>query len=244
MVDADIYNMSDVFISYSRKDSEFVHRLFDDIKATGKEVWADFEDIPKAADWWREIQAGIDAADAFVFIISPDSVNSDICRQEIDHALASNKRLLPVLYREVIAEEDKPKVHSAISSHNWIFFREQDDYNQAFQTLLESLETDLDHNRTLTRLLVRAKEWQDNNQGKGYLLQGDDLDNAEDWLAHSMNKRPSPTNIHAEYINASRAAAMNRQRQLFILSFAAVKGTFTPNNVDHFHVSYVLVLNL
>ncbi|MGB7338309.1 MAG: TIR domain-containing protein [Phototrophicaceae bacterium] len=222
MVDADIYNMSDVFISYSRKDSEFVHRLFDDIKATGKEVWADFEDIPKAADWWREIQAGIDAADAFVFIISPDSVNSDICRQEIDHALASNKRLLPVLYREVIAEEDKPKVHSAISSHNWIFFREQDDYNQAFQTLLESLETDLDHNRTLTRLLVRAKEWQDNNQGKGYLLQGDDLDNAEDWLAHSMNKRPSPTNIHAEYINASRAAAMNRQRQLFILSFGGM----------------------
>ncbi|MEL6525994.1 MAG: toll/interleukin-1 receptor domain-containing protein, partial [Chloroflexota bacterium] len=83
----DIYNMSDVFISYSRKDSEFVHKLFDDIKGTGKEVWADFEDIPKAADWWNEIKAGIDAADAFVFVISPDSVRSEICRDEIEHAV-------------------------------------------------------------------------------------------------------------------------------------------------------------
>jgi hypothetical protein len=63
---ADTYNLSDVFISYSRKDSEFVRKLFDSLKAQEKEVWADFEDIPKAADWWQEIQAGIDAADSFI----------------------------------------------------------------------------------------------------------------------------------------------------------------------------------
>ena len=222
MAEADLYNMSDVFISYSRKDSDFVHRLFDDIKATGKEVWADFEDIPKAADWWEEIKAGIDAADAFVFIISPDSVNSDICRREIDHAMESNKRLLPVLYREVVDTRDKDKIHPSISSHNWIFFRDGDNYGTAFQTLMESLETDLDHNRTLTRLLVRAKEWHDNNHAHSYLLQGEDLGQADNWLSGAMNKNPAPTNLHAEYIKTSREAETHRQRRLFIMALGGL----------------------
>ncbi|MGJ3241308.1 MAG: toll/interleukin-1 receptor domain-containing protein [Anaerolineae bacterium] len=222
MAEADLYNMSDVFISYSRRDSAFVHQLFDDIKATGKEVWADFEDIPKAADWWQEIKAGIDAADAFLFIISPDSVRSDVCRKEIEYAISSNKRLLPILYREIIEPDDQEQVHPAISSHNWIFFREVDTYEQAFQTLVESLETDLDHNRTLTRLLVRAREWQNNNKASSYLLQGGDLDQAEDWLAHAMNKRPAPTNLHAEYIQASREAAVQRQRRLFSIAIGGM----------------------
>ena len=222
MAEADLYNMSDVFISYSRKDSDFVHRLFDDIKATGKEVWADFEDIPKAANWWQEIKAGIDAADAFVFIISPDSVNSDICRQEIDHAIESNKRILPVLYREVIDAADKEKVHPAISSHNWIFSRDGDDYDAAFQTLLESLETDLDHNRTLTRLLVRAKEWLDNEKIHSYLLQGEDLEQADNWLSGAMNKNPMPTNLHAEYIKTSRKSETDRQRRLYVMALGGL----------------------
>ncbi|MEL6408463.1 MAG: TIR domain-containing protein [Chloroflexota bacterium] len=210
----DIYNMSDVFISYSRKDSEFVHKLFDDIKGTGKEVWADFEDIPKAADWWNEIKAGIDAADAFVFVISPDSVRSEICRDEIEHAVAANKRILPLLHREIELAEDKEKVHPAISSHNWIFFRESDNYDQAFQTLIESVETDLEHNRTLTRLLVRAKEWDTNARRDGYLLQGEDLQNADAWLSSAYNKEPAPTVLHNEYIHASQNAATQRQRRI------------------------------
>jgi WD40 repeat protein len=213
----DIYNMSDVFISYSRKDSEFVKKLFEDIKDTGKEVWADFEDIPKAADWWEEIKAGINAADTFIFVISPDSVQSDICHQEIDHALAMNKRFLPILHREITEDADKAKIHGAVSSHNWIFFREGDDYQASFKTLIESIETDLEHNRTLTRLLVRAKEWLDNEKSSSYLLQGDDLQQADNWLSSSVNKVPSPTDLHAEYIKNSRNAEAGRQRRLLTL---------------------------
>lgn len=209
----DIYNMSDVFISYSRKDSAFVRRLFDGLKARGKEVWADFEDIPKAADWWQEIQAGINAADSFVFVISPDSVRSDVCRQEVDHAVASSKRLIPLLYREVTEAADKEKIHPAISAHNWIFCRESDDFDASFGTLLQALETDLEHNRTLTRLLVRAREWESKNRSSSYLLRGDDLRKAEEWLAAGLHKEPAPTALHIDYINASRRAEVQQQRQ-------------------------------
>ena len=79
--------MSDVFISYSRKDKDFVRRLHDSITKANRESWVDWEDIPTAADWWREICNGIEAADTFIFVISPDSVESNVCRDEIVHAV-------------------------------------------------------------------------------------------------------------------------------------------------------------
>jgi hypothetical protein len=89
--------MSDVFISYTRKDSDFVRRLHDELSALDRDVWVDWEDIPLTADWWREICSGIEAANTFVFVISPDSIASPVCNMEIAHALQNNKRLVPVV---------------------------------------------------------------------------------------------------------------------------------------------------
>ncbi len=213
---ADTFNMSDVFISYSRKDSDFAHKVYDAFKNIDKEVWVDFEDIPLSADWWKEIEAGIDAAETFIFILTPDSVQSDICRQEIDHAVKANKRIVPILHREIVEDADKEKIHEQVSSHNWIFFREEDNFDDAFKQLLDAVETDLDHNRTHTRLLVRAKEWSDNNQNTSYLLRDADLQQAEAWFAHAVNKSPNPTNLHAEYINTSRLHQARRQRNMLL----------------------------
>src|SRR3990172_8360787 len=106
--------MTDVFISYSRKDSDFVRRLHDKLAQLGRDVWVDWEDIPLTVDWMHEIQAGIEAANTFAFVISPESVRSDICHEEIDYASTHNKRLVPILYREVVEAEDKSRMHSAI----------------------------------------------------------------------------------------------------------------------------------
>ena len=51
--------MSDVFISYSRKDSDFVRQLHNALAVLDRDVWVDWEDIPLTADWWREICTGI-----------------------------------------------------------------------------------------------------------------------------------------------------------------------------------------
>ena len=68
--------MADVFISYSRKDKSFVQRLFEALETDSRDAWVDWEDIPLTADWWAEIQEGIEASDTFVFVISPDSAVS------------------------------------------------------------------------------------------------------------------------------------------------------------------------
>ena len=68
--------MPDIFISYSRRDKDFVTQLSDALRARGKDAWIDFKDIPASAEWLREIQDGIDEADAFLFVLSPDSISS------------------------------------------------------------------------------------------------------------------------------------------------------------------------
>jgi Tol biopolymer transport system component len=63
-------------------------------------------------------------------------------------------------------------------------------------------------------LLVRAKEWHTNQRNASFLLQGDDLSQAETWLGQAMGKKPEPTDLHTAYIFASRKAATARQRRL------------------------------
>lgn len=201
--------MVDVFISYSRKDKEFVRRLSDALIANERKLWVDWEDIPLSADWWAEIQTGIEAADNCIFILTPDYVSSDVCGQELAHAQQHNKRLVPILYREVSPKDVPP----ALSQLNWIYMRPPDDFEGATKALLQTLDTDLDWVKMHTRLLVRALEWQQHKQNDSYLLRGADLDQAERRLAQT-NKSPELTPLHGEYILMSRRSAEKRQRRI------------------------------
>ena len=200
--------MTDIFLSYSRKDKDFVRKLYDALVAKNREVWVDWEDIPFASDWRAEIFAGIDSANNFLFVISPDSAASPVCNEELQHGIANKKRLVPILFRETPPES----LNTAISSHNWIYFRESDDFDKAIEALIQTLDTDLDYVRMHTRLLVRAREWNNKAKNSSFCLRGEDLRDAEQWLANSSGKQPAPSPLHLAFIAASRQAAIARQR--------------------------------
>lgn len=200
--------MADVFISYSRRDADFVRRLHSRLTEDSRNCWVDWEDIPPTAQWLAEIYTAIEAADTFIFVISPDSLASKVCGQEIEHAARLNKRFVPLLHRPA---PDVP-VPEAISAHNWIHFRDTDSFEDAFRLLLTALDTDLAYVRAHTRLLVRAVEWDTKNENASYLLRGDDLGEAETWLSASGGKQPTPSELHTRYIIRSRQAANARQR--------------------------------
>ncbi len=83
--------MADVFISYSRKDKDFVRQLHEAFANLRREAWVDWEDIPLTAEWLQEIYAGIDSAHNFGFAITPESVISPACHKEVDYAAKNNK---------------------------------------------------------------------------------------------------------------------------------------------------------
>ena len=203
--------MNELFISYSRKDQVFVRKLHQGFTAIDRDIWVDWEDIPLTADWWEAIQRGIERANDFVFVISPDSVASEVCRKEVDYAIQCRKRLVPILYREVFSRRQVPE---AIAQHNWIFFRDQDLFEDAFRALVAAIDTDLLFVSRHTRLLVRTLEWEDKGRKDDYLLRGDDLDEAEDWLTQATAKAPTPTEQQRNYIVKSREAQIAHDRIL------------------------------
>ncbi|GEM_PF-6962058 len=114
---------SAVFISSSSRDSEFARRLLADLQNENHNAWVYWQAVEAAEDFWQAIEIGIEAANTLVFILSPDSVTSKYCNQEIDHAVTHNKRLIPVVCRNV----DAAVVHEALRPLNWIFFPEAND---------------------------------------------------------------------------------------------------------------------
>ncbi len=103
--------MSDVFISYSRHNLDFVHKLDAALTAQGKVSWFDqkkepLAGLPPGSKWWEEIKYGIETADNFLFIISPASISSPYCNAEIAYACQHEKRLVTVLYCGVEGEAD------------------------------------------------------------------------------------------------------------------------------------------
>jgi hypothetical protein len=199
----------DVFVSYSRRDKEFVEKLLlAELVGKEKDVWIDLQDIPPAADWRDRVWRGIEAAKAFMFVLSPDSVTSKICLDELERAVEQNKRLIPAVRRDV----DPERVPAALERPNWIWLRDGDDFGEQFAQVVEALETDLDWRDMHARLGARANEWKRAGDDTSFLLRGNDLDGAERWLADQAEHKERATPLQSEYIVASRRAAARRQR--------------------------------
>lgn len=199
----------DVFISYSRIDKPWVQgTLWPALVAQGRDVWIDLQDIPPAADWHARVLDGIAAANAVIFVLSPDSLASAVCAEELGRAVELNKRLVPVLRRDA---GDVPVLRE-LELPNWIFLREGDDGEQGMAALTQALDSDLEWRDAHSRLAVRAGEWLTHDSDRSFLLRGTDLRAAEDWLARQAEHEQRPTAEQTGYVLAGRQAASRRQR--------------------------------
>ena len=210
--------MPRTFISYSRKDVAFAQQLYDALTQSGRECWIDLKGIPPTAEWLEEIRGAIDGADAFVFIISPDSCASDVCQAEVAHAVERHKRLIPLHYRETPREA----IPAAVARLNWIFFRDPAAFSADVAALETALDTDLEWVGDHTRLLLRAVDWDRHKRDASYTLRGHDLHHFEHWLTAAADKEPAPVSLQSEYVLASRRATTKRQRIIWSSVFAAV----------------------
>src|SRR5580700_10537897 len=114
------YSMADVFLSYSRRDSEFVDRLSAALDVRGKQVWLDTGSIADAEVFPQAIRTAIETSDAFLFVITPEAVSSAYCEQEVAYAGELGKRIVPVL-RQLVEDAAIP---AEIRERNWIPFTE------------------------------------------------------------------------------------------------------------------------
>jgi WD40 repeat protein len=197
-----------VFVSYSRADLDFVRRMRELLARDGRDVWVDLDDIPSSAEWQREIDAGIDAADVVIVVLSPDWVASGPCRAELERALSGGKRLVPVLRHTV----DQSQVPPELASIQWLSCLGSASADGVIDELTATLDTDLDWVKAHTRLLVRALEWEGKSEDRSLLLRGTDLSSAETALAAHGDDEPAPTALQRRYVVTSRQAATRSGR--------------------------------
>lgn len=203
--------MADVFISYSRRDKSFVEILYGALKRSKYDTWVDWQDIEPTAVWWSEITSAIEGAHTFIFVISPDSVASKYCKEEAEHAVLHHKRMIPIVRRD-FPRGDLPE---GLAELQWLCFREEDVFEPAFETLVKTINSDLDHKKAHTRLEVKALEWRRSGEDGSLLLRGSDLEKSKEWLFQaSVGKEPKPTELQGEYITVSDQSSTTRQRLL------------------------------
>jgi WD40 repeat protein len=210
----------EVFISYSRIDSDFARKLNDALQMQGKATWFDQESIASGSDFQQEIYRGIENSDNFLFVISPSSVNSPYCADEVEHAMRLNKRIVTVLHRAVAPAS----LHSGLASVQWIDFNQHNgDFYANFSELVRTLDTDRDHVRNHTKWSQRSLEWQQKGESADLLLRGTESAVAEQWLqvTEQQHKQPAATNLQKRFIQASsdavRAEVRNQKRRIMLL---------------------------
>src|SRR5262245_53953084 len=121
---------TNVFISYSRRDREAAHRLYSALKGEGFSPYFVTRDIAAGEKWKARLGRLIESADTIVFLISPDSVASELCNWEIDHAEALGKRIMPVVTRDA-----GDAVPEHLKRLNYIFMRTTEEERTALADL-------------------------------------------------------------------------------------------------------------
>lgn len=88
--------MSHIFISYSHKDTVYVHKLRQALIDEGFEVWID-DRIEYGDEWPLVIQEHLDSCGAFILVASENSFRSKWVQKEMTRAERIGKRLFPLL---------------------------------------------------------------------------------------------------------------------------------------------------
>jgi tetratricopeptide (TPR) repeat protein len=123
----------DIFLSYSRTDTEFMRNLCADLRSEGFQVWIDEGLEPGSKRWEEEVERAIENARTIVTILSTAAKQSLWVGRELSYGEGHGLRVFPVLAEG----SEQSSVPLRLSSTQWIDARE--DYFGAVQRLAAAL---------------------------------------------------------------------------------------------------------
>lgn len=87
----------DIFLSYSRQETDLMQRVCSDLRNYGFTVWTDETLKPGEESWKRAIESAIEASRCIVVILSPGAKKSEWVERELEYARAQGRRIFPLL---------------------------------------------------------------------------------------------------------------------------------------------------
>lgn len=190
-----------IFISYSRKDKDLVALLDTGLKQKDYKVWLDTKDILPSTQWMQMILDAIEQSPVFLMVISADSLYSEVCLKELNHAAALGKKIIPLVTGNI----KEMKLPEEIRSIQWVSWVEEDGFTANMDRLYDAILVDLDWHIQHTTIAAQTVFWKKNNETKDILLRGNMLLNAEAWIDDSYkDKKKLITDDQKQFILKSR----------------------------------------
>lgn len=86
-----------LFISYARVDKAYCMEILDLLN--DHDVWFDSR-LHVGKNWWHEILKRLEWCEGFIYLLSPDSLQSSYCQREYEMAKSMGRIIFPILIRE------------------------------------------------------------------------------------------------------------------------------------------------
>lgn len=203
-----------IFVSYSRDDLPAADQLDATLTLAGFATVMDRSGISGGEGWRERLGALIRAADTVVFVLTPKSAASEVCRWEVEEAVRLGKRIMPVLPRPLDGAPAPP----ALSALNYIYLyadpkKPESGLRAGLIELATALRVDVEWLREHTRYLQRATEWDTGGRPHNRLLSGDDIAIAKAWAARRPKDAPALTALHLDFIRMSEERAAQQQSE-------------------------------
>lgn len=107
----DLINKPRVFLSHSKKDEEFIKKIFDDLQRCQIAPWLDTFEIRHGKPWLDQIfESGLPTCDSVLIYLTENSINSQVVKKEIDASIVNqldDNRIafLPYVSQESLRKE-------------------------------------------------------------------------------------------------------------------------------------------
>jgi WD40 repeat protein len=187
-----------IYLCASIEDQLAAARLTSFLEGQGFKVIGSGTEIGGGTPSVESSRAQISASDVFVYLLTTASATAAWCKADFEHAMALNKRIVPVMIEPVSKTLlDPALLRTAIHV-------QKGNLHGSTSILLNAIGEDYALIAEHTRLLTRATEWKTRGRTSSHLLLGPDLQQARTWLLNAdQNPTVHPTALHREFIRES-----------------------------------------
>ncbi len=222
-----------IFLSYSRRDTDFARTLTAALQGRVREVWVDWQAIKPSAKWRQSIADGIRASDALVVLLSRNALSSPYCWDECRQAIEQRKRILPIVIDPALASGTGAALREAgweeLTAFQRLDMSRSDRSGPGVEQIAAFAAQEHRWVAGHTRLGLQAHEWRESGRSDDFLLREDELWAAE-WLRDNVPASPAfmagLTDEQHEFVDTSRLT-LRRRRSRFLAGAIAVLVTIT-----------------
>lgn len=188
-----------IYLCASIEDQLAAARLTSFLEGQGFKVIGSGNEIGGGATSVEGSRAQISASDVFVYLLTTASATAAWCKADFEHAMALNKRIVPVMIEPVSKKLLDPALLRTAIIHV-----QKGNLRGSTSMLLNAIGEDYALIAEHTRLLTRATEWKTRGRTSSHLLVGADLQQARTWLLNAeQNPTVHPTALHRDFIRES-----------------------------------------